>query len=70
MEKGRRFFVDAAWMVQAHLICPFLMAEVPLPLVQAGEGHWPEDADVPQLKMVTSVLQHHRIRRYENFSVR
>jgi hypothetical protein len=40
-----------------HLICPFLMAEVPLPLIQAGEGHWPEDADVPQLKMVPVVLQ-------------
>ena len=53
-----------------HLICPFLMAEVPLPLIQAGEGHWPEDADVPQLKMVPVVLQHHRIKRYKHFSVR
>lgn len=46
---------------QADLVYPSLMAQVPLPLVQAGEGHWPEDADVPQLEMVTVVLQHHAI---------
>jgi hypothetical protein len=33
------------------------MAEVPLPLVQAGEGHRSQDADVPGLKMVPGVLQ-------------
>ena len=43
-----------------YLVGPFLVAEVPLPLVQAGQRHRTEHADVPLLVMGALVLQGHQ----------